>query len=209
MAEREACERRVYRLATLLTGDPRAATRVITAVVDAQPDLSRLDSAHLDRLTALRSREIRDRRLEAPEVPGELAEALNALTRQQREAWVFHHVYRMMSRDMAKAMDCSVRAIQHHLVAAESIMNESLKGDVDDAARTLLRYSMRLDVPEFYRREVRRRSVVRRMVTIAIAVAIVAGLIAVVVWFDRSGVLEPLISPGGPGGGSAEPGGSE
>jgi hypothetical protein len=58
MADRESCERRVYRLATLLTGNPKLATGVITAVVDAQPDLRRLDSAHMDRLTVLRSREI-------------------------------------------------------------------------------------------------------------------------------------------------------
>ena len=56
--ERPSCERRVYRLATLLTGDPVAATRVIESVVSAQPDLRRLDNAHLDRLTILRSREI-------------------------------------------------------------------------------------------------------------------------------------------------------
>src|SRR5262245_27370010 len=43
MLDRESCERRVYRLATLLTGDPRAATAVIIRVVDAQPDLRRLD----------------------------------------------------------------------------------------------------------------------------------------------------------------------
>ena len=39
MLDRAACERRVYRLATLLTGNPVAATKVITQVVDAQPDL--------------------------------------------------------------------------------------------------------------------------------------------------------------------------
>ena len=55
MLDREACERRVYRLAALLTGNPVAATRVIRAVVGAQPDLRALDDAHMDRLTVLRS----------------------------------------------------------------------------------------------------------------------------------------------------------
>src|SRR4051794_40768972 len=58
MLDREGCERRVYRLATLLTGNPIAATQVIAQVVDAQPDLRQLDGAHMDRLTVLRSREI-------------------------------------------------------------------------------------------------------------------------------------------------------
>ena len=76
MLNREACERRVYRLATLLTGNPVAATRVIESVVDAQPDLRRLDNTHMDRLTVLRSRELTPGRLVVETVPPAAAEAL-------------------------------------------------------------------------------------------------------------------------------------
>jgi hypothetical protein len=85
--DRAACERRVYRLATLLSGDPRAAVRVIESVVDAQPDLRRLDAAHMDRLTVLRSREIRSTALAAgPGLPPRLGPLLAAIAPQQREA---------------------------------------------------------------------------------------------------------------------------
>ena len=47
MLDRVSCERRVYRLAVMLTGNPTAATRVISEVVNSQPDLSTLDSAHM------------------------------------------------------------------------------------------------------------------------------------------------------------------
>src|SRR4030095_11058661 len=122
MLDREACERRVYRLATLLTGNPIAATKVIAQVVDAQPDLRNLDSAHMDRLTVLRSREVKPAMLVHELAPPEMAEALANLTPQQREAWVFARVYHVPEREVARAMDCSVTATQRHLELAETAL---------------------------------------------------------------------------------------
>jgi hypothetical protein len=179
MAEREACERRVYRLATLLTGNPVAATTVIGEVVDAQPDLRRLDSAHLDRLTVLRSREIPAATLVDDRVPGSIAAALAALSPQQREAWIFARVYRIDPREMARAMDCSVTATAAHLERAVSEFARR-GGDPGEAAETLLRYSLELDVPPFHRARMRRRRLQRRVVAAAVILAAAAAVVLVV-----------------------------
>jgi hypothetical protein len=197
MLDREACERRVYRLAALLTGNPREALRVISAVVGAQPDLRRLDDAHMDRLTVLRSREIAPAILADPSIPRPVAEGLAALTAQQREAWVFNHVYRLELREMARAMDCSTRAAQRHLDLAEQAMGQATGGQPEAAARALLRYAMSLEVPEFYRARRRRRLRLRRIVRIAAIVLIAALLTAafgIVGWL----VIDATGPPAGP-----------
>jgi hypothetical protein len=177
MVDRTACERRVYRLATLLTGHPVAATRVISRVVAAQPDLRRLDSARLDRLTVLRSRDIPGGVLADDAVPREAAAALAGLTPQQREAWVLVRVYRTSAREVGRAMDCSVTAMRHHLAAADEAMGVS---DGDDIAAALREYSLGLDVPEFYRVARRRRRRVRLVVRLALAI-IAVGAVALIV----------------------------
>lgn len=209
MTDRASCERRVYRLATLLTGDPNAAVRVIEQVVGAQPDLRRLDAAHMDRLAVLRSREIPPVTLPVEAGGGgeggrRVVRALAALNPQQRESWVFAHVYRMQPREIAKAMDCSVRAVQVHLTSADGVMNDQLKGGVSAAADALLRYSMALQVPGFYRAYAARRRMwrmARRWLPWVILLAVLAAA-----WFvvDRMGWLDPWIgameSTGGSGG---------
>jgi hypothetical protein len=176
MLKREACERRVYRLATLLTGDPVAATRVIEAVVDAQPDLSKLGNARMDRLTVLRSREITPATLAAEGVPPRMTTALSRLSFQHREAWVFTRVYRLTAREAARAMDCSVTAMNRHLQMADSAMRGVLGDQVGEAAERLLRYTMSLDVPAFYRARKRRRRWLRWALWALFGVAAIAGL---------------------------------
>jgi hypothetical protein len=185
MLDREACERRVYRLATLLTGNPVAATKVIAQVVDAQPDLRGLDSAHMDRLTVLRSREIKPAVLVSDHVPVAVAEALASLTAQQREAWVFSRVYQMDSREMARAMDCSVTATQRHIEQADSLMGERV-GTVAGAGEGALRtYSMSLDVPRFYRIDRRRRARTRAALKWMVIGAAAILLAALALWWTR------------------------
>lgn len=182
MLTREACERRVYRLATLLTGNPMTATGVITVVVDAQPDLTRLDGTHLDRLTVLRSRELRPGMIVHDEVDPAVAEALTDLPPQQREAWVFARVYQVPLRQIARAMDCSVGATERHLGQADAAMVESLgRADAAKAPKTLLDYSMKLDVPAFFRARQRQRRIVRLMLRVLIVLLIAAGII----WLAR------------------------
>ncbi|MHC4217152.1 MAG: hypothetical protein ACYSU7_01730 [Planctomycetota bacterium] len=174
---REACERRIYRLATLLTGDPVAATRVIEAAVGAQPDVRRLDSAHLDRLTILRSREIEPAVIDDDRVPPPLARALAELPEQAREAWVLTHPYRLSLRETSRAMDCSTTATGRHLERAEQTLTSAL-GDAAEAAEQVLAYSESLSIPAFYRARQRRREQTRRVL---VALALFA-LIVVLLW---------------------------
>ena len=184
--DRAACERRVYRLATLLTGNPIAATKVIAQVVDAQPDLRNLDSTHLDRLTVLRSREIKPAAIVDDLVPQLLSQALASLTPQQREAWVFTRVYRLTGRETASAMDCSVQATQRHLEQADAAMQRpDPVTSANDPTQALLSYSMSLDVPNFYRIERRRRRHTRlALLALGIAGAAIA-IAALVLWWVR------------------------
>jgi hypothetical protein len=195
MLDRAACERRVYRLAVLLTGNPVAATVVIESVVGAQPDLGRLDSSHLDRLTVLRSREIVPGRIVDDRVPGTVAEALAALEPQQREAWVFTRAYGLPLREAAKAMDCSVTAARLHL-------DRATLGDDAAAVGALRAYALGLDVPAFHRRRQRHRRRVRRAVQWAAVVLamllILGGAALLATWVPH--LLEgAAVEPGRPG----------
>jgi len=181
MPDRESCERRVYRLATLLTGIPTLATDVITAVVAAQPDIRTLDSAHMDRLTILRSRETTPGVLRSPIVPEELGAALAALPAQQREAWVLARVYQLPERELARAMDCSLTATKRHLEQADQAMVQRLGPELAaDGPRLLLQYSMTLDVPRFFRSKQRRKRIMRTAFVTLLIVLIVLAII--VIW---------------------------
>lgn len=180
MPDRESCERRVYRLATLLTGNPKLAAGVITAVVDAQPDLRRMDSAHMDRLTVLRSREIKPGLLQSPEIPEDLADALAALPAQQRESWILTRVYQLPERELARAMDCSLTATKRHLEQADQAMFERLGPELAaDGPRLLLSYSMTLDVPAFFRAQQKRKRIVRLMMFGLIALLVIVAIVVV------------------------------
>jgi len=185
MLDREACERRVYRLATLLTGNPVAATKVIAQVIDSQPDLRNLDSAHMDRLTVLRSREIVPATLVAETIPPAMASALAGLTPQQREAWVFARVYRAPDREAARAMDCSLTASQRHLELAEQAMDAKLGATASAARTAVLAYSMQLDVPGFYRVQRRRRQHARLATLLAVAALAAMVIAAILLWWSR------------------------
>ena len=186
MLDRESCERRVYRLATLLTGNPNAAVRVIQSVVDAQPDLRKLDDSHMDRLAVLRSREIKSGAIVNKLVPLKLAQALASLAPQQREAWVFMHVYKIPLRDMSKAMDCSTTATERHIEQAAANLTEKLGTESNEAGKILLSYSMTLNVPEFYRANQRRKRRMKWFYRVTAAVFILAAIIAGLSWWLES-----------------------
>ena len=182
MLNRDACERRVYRLASLLTGNPNAATQVIEQVVSAQPNLDDMDTGRLDRLTVLRAREIPTAAIVVDGVPMALAEALAALPPQQREAWVLGRVFRLPLREMARAMDCSRQASQHHLDLAAAALRPFLSDAQLDPAERLLQHTFQLDVPAFFRARQQRRRRVRLALRIAV-VLIIIGILAGVAMF--------------------------
>lgn len=193
MRDRASCERRVYRLATLLTGNPNAATAVIRSVLRAQPDLREIDSAHMDRLTVLRSREIRAATLVSKHVPHAIAEALASLTAQQREAWVLVRVYRQTVREASRSMDCSMRAATRHLEIADQQMRRTIRDSADDAGDLLLRYSMSLDVPQFYRVAQKRQRTRKLIVAIALLIGGLAILLLIAAVIGAFLMDEPIL----------------
>jgi hypothetical protein len=177
MLDLRACERRVYRLAALLSGNPTSAAGVIQAVLSAKPNLRELDSAHMDRLTVLRAREIEPGQIVDDRVSSHVARAVAELSPQQREAWIFVRVYGVPMREAAKAMDCSVTALTNHMKLAIEAVDAALAKDErgttpDQAAAMLGRWAMAIDVPRFVEREQSRRRRVR------VALVFLAGIFA-------------------------------
>ncbi len=178
MSSREECERHVYRLALLLTGSQKAATRVIRAVRKAQPDLRRLDRAHLERLTILRSREQRSAGMQVPGLDQNLAAFLGGLDRQPREAWILVHAFGLDQRPAAKAMDCSVTALQLHLDRAHEVMATAKLPA--DAPQQLAESVKHAQLPQFYLEQRRRSMRIRRTAVILGIVLAILGAIAMV-----------------------------
>lgn len=193
MLDRRACERRVYRLAALLSGNPNAAADVIHAVLDAQPNLGEMESARMDRLTVLRSREITPGTIVSDAVPTVAAKALASLTPQQREAWVFVRMYRVPMREAARAMDCSVTALTTHMNLANEAMDAALgkaSGKAitqEEAAAALRKWTMAIDVPRFFRQEQERRRRVRIALLILAIVGVLGAAVGMFAMIERLG----------------------
>jgi len=177
----------VYRLAALLSGNPLAAGEVIHAVLDAQPNLDAMESARMDRLTVLRSREIEPGRIVDDRIPAGLAEAIAHLSPQQREAWVLVRIYHVPMREAARAMDCSVTALTQHMKLSQDAMETALglAGSMtqDDAAELLRAWSLALDVPQFIVQAEHRRKRTRialGIVIVILAVGAIVGALAVI-----------------------------
>jgi hypothetical protein len=182
---RAACERRVYSLATLLTGDPVGALAVLEAVERSQPDLRAIAAARLDRLTILRSREAPAGPLPAEVLPADAAGAIAGLAAQPREAWMLIRAYGLPLRETARSMDCSVTATKVHIEFADRRMAAVLDGAGIAAAIDALRaYSSSLQLPEHYavNRERRRRN--GRVLTLVGLILAVVVLMAVVDWLS-------------------------
>ena len=180
MPTRAQCQRDVYRLALLLTGSRVSATKVIDAVRKAQPDLRRLDHARLQRLTILRSREQPSSRLEDDRLDPTLATFLAGLDGQAREAWLLIHAFDLEQRRAAKAMDCSITALQLHLKRAHEAMADAKLQS--ESARGLHRLVATAEVPAAYVEKQRRAFRIRRMMIILGIVGGVLGLLVLARW---------------------------
>ena len=182
--EHAACERRVYRLAALLTGDPDAATGIMEAVLRAQPDLRAMQSARLDRLTLLRCREVPARPLPAEVLGADAGRVIASLAAQPREAWMLVRAYGLPLRETARAMDCSVTATTRHLERADGAMAGALGGGVGPAIEAVRAHSKSLQVPAHYlaRQERRRRQ--KRVLTMALLLLLAMLVMTIVDWLS-------------------------
>ena len=175
--DRDACERRAYRLAMLLVGEPEALP-VMERVLAAQPHLETLDGAHLDRLTILACRESQGQPPTSADLPRPAVEALATLTHQEHEAWVLARVHGCPLRETARAMDCSVTATRRHLARATERMGDGAA----ETAASLRAFVVDLDLPQVYRRRRRGREQTRRLLMVLGWVTLAATLLAVVTW---------------------------
>ncbi len=181
---RNALERRVWRLAFLLTGDREGAAALVDRILDAQANLDALEPARLDRLVILQAREM----MGVASLPpadfsnGPLQEralrAAHAMGAQAREAWVLARVDIVDELWMSRAMDCSRTAARQHLAGADEVMRSRLGGDYDAAVMELRKFADSLDpgpIIAANRRKRHRRRLERRMAAGIIVAVVILG----------------------------------
>ena len=186
--QREAFERRCWRLALLLTGNDDDASRTLDAVARTARDLAHVDAVRLDRLTVLHAREVvaRKRRtppsdeIRPPDGPGaDALRALGAMKPQAREAWVLARVDELDPVHVARAMDASRTASGHFLEAAEAHLREQLGDRLDEGARRLAAWAADFDPDPWL--ILHREHIRRRRKTKLIAAGVGAGVVIVAV----------------------------
>jgi hypothetical protein len=171
-AHRAAYERRVWRLAYLLSGDPAGAALLVDRVIRDQPDFAALEPARLDRVVIQHARELPRARTAilpipltsatpAAESPARKAlDAVLSLSEQPREVWVLARVDELDELHFSRAMDCSRTASRNHLAAADDHMAKSLSTSAAEAAATLRAFADGLDpapIIQSYREHARKR----------------------------------------------------
>lgn len=194
-SRRDALERRIWRLAFLLTGDARGAVALVDRILDAQPDPGALDPAHLDRLVIQQAREMtrapKPRRGASPP-PGPmpslnphaqqaLAAALS-MPHQPLEAWVLVRIDELDELRMSRAMDCSKTAARTHLAAADDQMQQKLGESLSPAVAALRAAADSMDPgPIIAAHRVQRRKERNRRVgaiTVVVSIVVLAGSLA-------------------------------
>jgi predicted DNA-binding protein (UPF0251 family) len=178
--EEHAARAHAWRLAVLLTGRVEEAEEGVEQVLADRGALSTLPPARLDRLVALRCREIVGRRSAGRSEPaaGRALAALDRLAQQPREAFALIEVGGRSMIDAARAMDCSRTAASRHLERARA----ALAGAVEEGLAPVDVEGVRAEVERLNpgasverigrRRRVRRR---RRVVLILCAAGVVVG----------------------------------
>lgn len=175
-------ERRIWRLAFLLTGNAHAAAELIHGVTRSRPDPATLEPARLDRLIVLRSREHpAGGEPQMPGAPDDARLALRsalALPPQPLEAWILTRVDELDALHVSRAMDCSRTAAGNHLAAADERMKSRLGPDHDRAVAALRAYADSID-PVPLIAAARRRAAERRRRRLTI----VGGVVSIAVLF--------------------------
>ena len=172
MDVREAYERRVWRVALLLTDDVHAAEEILVRVVGVQPELQKIGDTRLDRMVVQASREMTpdadrvplDQAVEIDEPTRTLWHAVRDLGPQAREAWVFRQLEGMDPIRTAQALDCSRNALEEvHLAGARRVLEARLgESEAVEATRRLAAALEGLDASEALARAAARRSEVMR-----------------------------------------------
>jgi DNA-directed RNA polymerase specialized sigma24 family protein len=188
-SHRGAIERRVWRLAYLISGDAAGAARLADRIFRARIDLDALDAARLDRVIIQRAREIRASKKKAADAQaaaavkpeGDAAELLRTvreLPEQPREAWVLARVDGLDELHVSRAMDCSKTAARNHLHAAEERVMARYGPRLQQMVDELRKFADGLDPGRIIveQRMLRRKEARKRALVIGgVAFIIVAG----------------------------------
>jgi hypothetical protein len=186
MPEVSAHERRIWRLAFLLTGDRTRAARLIDAVLRDQPDPGSVDPARLDRLVILHARDIPHAASNPGPMSDEAGKAMRtllALPEQPREAWVLTRLDGLDELRVSRAMDCSRKAAARHLRAADEQMSARLGEHAASYVSSLKREADAIDPAPLIvqARELQRKERLGRVLIAAGAAIIVAAGAGVVI----------------------------
>jgi hypothetical protein len=189
LPRRAAVERRIWRLAFLLTGDAASAAVLADRIVRGQPELLTLEPARLDRAIIQHARELPARRARVQRYPeqdqprpeGDAAETLAsllALPGQPREAWILARLDQVDELHMSRAMDCSRSAARNHLHAAEERMHARFGPRVQPMIESLRRFADSLDPGRILsvHRARRRKARLRRWLVLGGVLGILAML---------------------------------
>lgn len=151
MTRDEALQRRVYRLALLLTDRAAHAEAILTHVVEAHRDLRAVGESQLEQHAVFDARVWRAAASSDPPAEGSVSAMLDpdsdaaelwrtvvAMPGQPREAWILRDLEGVGPVPAARAMDCSRNAINDvHLPAARSIIDDALGSRAADARQAL------------------------------------------------------------------------
>lgn len=170
---RTAIERRTWRLAFLLTGNPNAASSLIERVFKIQKNPASLEPALLDRLIIQNARYLpKSTEVILPRIEGvfNTAPAAAALTaalslpHQPLEAWTLRRIDDLNELHIARAMDCSKTAARLHLASADDRLTSLLGEKLLPSAAALRTYADALDPAPLitaYRHKARRRRIAK------------------------------------------------
>lgn len=198
---RTAIERRTWRLAFLLTGNPDAASSLIERVFKIQKNPASLEPPLLDRLIIQNARYLpKSTEVILPRIEGVFntapaAAALTAalsLSHQPLEAWVLRRIDDLDELHIARAMDCSKTAARLHLASADDRLTSKLGGQLLPAAAALRAYADALDPAPLiatYRVESRKRRIAKLKVRAIIAAAAILILSFIILKLLLSGII--------------------
>jgi len=183
-------ERRVWRLAYLLTGDTDGAAALAARVSRSHPDLAAMEPALLDRMVVQEARILAARgatsRPARPPMPADATRAFDAalaMPRQPLEAWVLTRLDDLDPLRVCRAMDCSRTAAARHLAAADEQMKGRLAEHLDRGIVALRAAADALDpAPTITRRRENDRAADKRrqiILTGGAAIAILGIALAV------------------------------
>lgn len=227
MDREEALQRRVIRLALLLTAEPSRAADALAIILSTNPDILRIGESRIDRMIIQHARgELAPKTASVTDIPLQTVVSLSeparrlwnasrTLDTQPREAWILRDLEEMDEIPTARAMDCSRTAIESvHRPAALNTLRQALPEDYDTALDDLRAALERLDPdPMLVRaRAARDRTLRRRRITTVILIGVLLACFALLTYilfdllaWDKANEIDPSIYST-PAPGSVRPG---